>query len=277
MFIPNALVDGWIEEDVPGLDLTSHLLGMKKIQGQIVYTARGETTLCGTDEAVAIFERIGLDVEFSQAEGTVVNKGDLILKASGNAASIHTGWRVSLNVLEYASGIATRTAKMVQQAQQHGGAIVCGTRKAFPGGRKLSQKALVAGGGVPHRMGLGETVLIFANHYNLLGLDNFLVQLPVIKEKARERKIGVEVDSLDQAVLMAKHGADIIQLDKCSLEETTEVVRLMRQDFPQVVVGAAGGVNGDNAGAYAATGVDFLATSWMYFGKPADISAVISV
>jgi molybdenum transport protein len=277
MFIPNSLVDGWIEEDVPGLDLTSHLLEMKQLQGQIVYTARGETTLCGTEESVAILERLGLEVEFFQSEGAVVNKGDMILKATGNAASIHSGWRVSLNVLEYASGIATRTASMVKNAQAHGDAIVCGTRKAFPGGRKLSQKALIAGGGVPHRMGLGETVLIFGNHYNLLGLDNFLVKLLEIKRKARERKIGVEVDNLEQALLMARHGADIIQLDKCSLEVTSEVVRQLRQEFPQIVVGAAGGVNADNAAEYAATGVDFLATSWMYFGKPADISAVISV
>ncbi len=276
MFISDSTLDRWIEEDLPGIDLTSHLLGMKTLDGLISYKARAETTISGIEEATAMLTKLGLVVEFAQAEGAVLQQGDEILSARGDGARIHAGWRVALNVLEYASGIATRTAKLVKLANCNGDAIVCGTRKAFPGGRKLSQKALVAGGGVPHRLGLGETILIFPNHYNLLGLDNFLAKLPEIKKHARERKVGVEVETLDEALLMARHGADILQLDKCPVELTARIVEQVKSDFPQIVVGAAGGVNADNAAQYAATGVDFLATSWMYFGKPADISAAIS-
>ena len=99
--------------------------------------------------------------------------------------------------------------------------------------------------------------------------------MPEIKRAAREKKIGVEVESLEQAELMASHGADIIQLDKCSAQVAAKVVATLQPRYPNLVIGAAGGVNADNAAEYAATGVDMLVTSWMYFGKPADIKAVI--
>ena len=275
MFITDSTIERWIEEDVPGLDLTSHLLGVEKVEAAITFSARNETALCGVEEAAAVFRKLGARVELLQCDGAVVQKGTEILRAFGNGGMIHAGWRVALNLIEYASGIATRTSKMVQQARLHGDVLVCGTRKAFPGGRKISQKALMAGGGVPHRLGLGETVLIFPHHYNLIGLDNFLKKMPEIKRAAREKKIGIEVESLEQAELMASHGADIIQLDKCSAAVAAEVVAALRPRYPNLVIGAAGGVNADNAAEYAATGVDMLVTSWMYFGKPADIKAVI--
>jgi len=275
MFIPDSSIERWIEEDVPGLDLTSHLLQVDKVDAMITLIARNETTLCGVAEAAAVFGRLGARVEQLQCDGAVVQQGTEILRAYANGAIIHAGWRVALNLIEYASGIATRTARMVQQARRHGDVLVCGTRKAFPGGRMLSQKALMAGGGVPHRLGLGETVLIFPHHYNLIGLENFIGKLPAIKRAAREKKIGIEVESLEQAELMAGHGADIIQLDKCSATVAANVVAALRPRYPHLVIGAAGGVNADNAAEYAATGVDMLVTSWMYFGKPADIKAVI--
>ena len=275
MFIPDSTIERWIEEDVPGLDLTSHLLEVDRAAARISFAARNQTVLSGVTEAAAVFAKLGAEVESVASEGTLLQPGDPILLARGNGGMIHSGWRVALNILEYASGIATRTAQLVGQARQHGDVLVCGTRKAFPGGRKLSQKALLAGGGVPHRLGLGETVLIFPHHYNLIGLEHFLTQLPAIKRAAREKKIGVEVESLEQAELMAAHGADIIQLDKCSPATAQQVVSALRDRFPALVIGAAGGVNADNAAAYAATGVDMLVTSWMYFGKPADISALI--
>lgn len=275
MFITETAIEQFIEEDVPGLDLTSHLLSLEQTKACINYEARHETVISGVVEAGKVFVKLGAKVEMPCFEGAVLKPGEKILRAEGNGAIIHAGWRVALNILEYASGIAGRTAQLVNQAQKYGDVLVCGTRKAFPGGRRLSQKALLAGGGVPHRLGLGETVLIFPHHYNLIGFDRFLSELPQIKRKAREKKIGVEVESLEQAELMAAHGADIIQLDKCSPETAAEVVSALREPYPDIVIGAAGGVNVQNAADYAATGVDMLVTSWMYFGKPADIKAVI--
>ena len=276
MFIPSHTVEQWIEEDVPGLDLTSHLLGMEAVPAEIHFKARHETVLSGSEEAAAVFERLGAKVTFIQPGGTRVSQGDPILTAHGDGEAMHAGWRIALNLLEYSSGIATRTAKLVEAAQQGGDVLVCGTRKSFPGTRRLSQRALMAGGGVPHRMGLGETILVFSHHYRLIGYEAFLQRIPELKSKAREKKIGVEVDNPDQAVAVARAGADMLQLDKCPPDRIVQVVRAVRQHCPDIIIAAAGGVNGDNAATYARTGVDMLVTSWMYFGKPADISAVIS-
>ncbi len=275
MFVPDSLLDGWIDEDYPGLDLTSDLLQVDRVEARIKFFARHDIRLCGADAGAAVFRKLGAQVEQPLKDGAAVKPGDRILTACGDGALMHAGWRVALNLIEYASGIATRTAQLVAQARLHGDAIVCGTRKAFPGGRRLSQQALIAGGGIPHRLGLGETVLIFPHHYNLIGLDAFLRRLPEIKRTAREKKIAVEVESLEMAETMARHGVDIIQLDKCSTQTTTEVVTALRKKHPAIIIGAAGGINADNAAAYAASGVDMLVTSWMYFGKPADIKAVL--
>ena len=273
MFIRQQMVDQWIEEDVPGLDLTSHLLKMAEIDARMSFTTRHETTLAAVVEAAEVFRRLGAEVDVSAYSGQRLGAGETVMTVTGNAEVLHAGWRVALNLLEYAGGIATRTAQLVTEAQKEGIARICGTRKAFPGGRRLSQQALIAGGGIPHRLGLGESVLIFAHHYDLIGFDRFLERLPSIKAAAPEKKIGVEVTSLQQARQVAARGADSVQLDKCSAAELKEMVDALKGDFPDLLVIAAGGINGDNVRAYAASGVDLLVTSWMYFGKPADISA----
>ena len=275
MHIPTEMIDRWIEEDVPGVDLTSHLLQMSSYQAQITFSTRTPTFVSGVDEAAAVLAKLGVRIEIARPEGSRLEPGEKIFSGCGDGRAIHAGWRVALNLMEYASGIAGRTAQLVEQARKGGDVLVCGTRKAFPGGRRLSQKALFAGGGVPHRMGLGETVLIFPHHYNLIGFERFLEELPALKRRAREKKIGVEADTPQQALLFAEHGADIIQLDKCSPAEVAQAVEMLREKRQDIVIGAAGGVNADNALDYALTGVDMLVTSWMYFGKPADIAAAI--
>ncbi|EAT16509.1 ModD protein [Desulfuromonas acetoxidans] len=273
MFINQTMVDQWIEEDVPGLDLTSHLLEMAAIDARMCFATRHETTVAGVTEAAGVFRRLGAEVVLHAQSGQALAAGETLMEVSGNAEALHAGWRVALNLLEYAGGIATRTAGLVSKAQKEGVARICGTRKAFPGARRLSQQALIAGGGIPHRLGLGESVLIFAHHYDLIGFERFVDRLPALKAAAPEKKIGVEVTTLQQARQVAARGADSVQLDKCSVEELNEMVTVLKRDFPDLLVIAAGGINGDNVAAYAATGVDLLVTSWMYFGKPADISA----
>ena len=273
MFVSQGMVEQWIEEDVPGLDLTSHLLKMAEVEARMTFTTRHETTVAGVMEAAGVFQRLGAEVEVSARSGQCLVADETLMTVTGNAEVLHAGWRVALNLLEYAGGIATRTAQLVTEAQKEGIARICGTRKAFPGGRRISQQALIAGGGIPHRLGLGESVLIFAHHYELIGFERFLERLPAIKAAAPEKKIGVEVTSLQQARQVAARGADSVQLDKCSAAELKEMVAALKGDFPDLLVIAAGGINGENVRAYAATGVDLLVTSWMYFGKPADISA----
>jgi len=273
MFVYDSMVERWIEEDVPGFDLTSHMLKLDKTEGRLTFRTRDKTCMCGLDEAKAVFEKLGCKTENLCETGDTLNKSALILSAEGRGDALHAGWRVALNLLEYSSGIATRTSQLVNNANKGGSVMVCGTRKSFPGTRKLSQKAMIAGGGIHHRMGLGETILIFPNHYILTSLNEVLMEIKNIKMKTPEKKFGMEVDNINDALKAAEAGIDTLQVDKFSPQEVKETVEKVKNRHPEIVIAAAGGINADNAEEYAGAGADILVTSWMYFGKPADISA----
>jgi len=151
------------------------------------------------------------------------------------------------------------------------------TRKNFPGTKRLAVKAAVAGGASPHRLGLSETILVFDHHLTFVGgLDAVLARIDDYRRAAAEKKIAVEVKTLQDGVKAAEAGVDIIQVDKMEPEQLAELVRAVRARGHPTVISAAGGVNAGNAAAYAATGVDLLITSWVYWGKPADIGVGIT-
>lgn len=278
MFFTENDIDRWIEEDIPYIDLTTTLTDFSKDRLNIKYTARDSITLSACEAAVRVLEKAGCTVLSARRSGDSVSAGELIIEAEGKPQAVHTGWRVSLNLMEYSSGIATRTNKLVTAAKAvNPDIVVSGTRKAFPGTRRLSVQALMAGGAVPHRLGLSETVLFFPAHYdNAGGLDALLEKMPEIRLKCLEKKIEIELEKLSDIEKAVKAGVDSIQTDKMTPSQVAETVNLVKVLNPAVKVLAAGGISIDNAAEYAATGADMLVTSWMYFGKPADIKASIS-
>lgn len=275
--LPDHEIDRFIEEDVPYGDLTTSLLGIGRERGSIAFTTRGETTLSGTEEAGRILERLGARLTHSTPSGTAVGAGTMFLSADGTAASLHAGWKAALNMLEYASGIATRTAGIVRNARSANPAIsIATTRKSFPGTKKTAIKAILAGGATPHRLGLSESVLVFRQHTEFLGgLDRFLETIPSLKEKAPEHKILVEADSPEEALRIAAAGADVVQIDKLPCDRLRELVGALRDIAPDIKISAAGGITPENAAEYAATGIDIIVLSSVYFGKPADIAAAM--
>ncbi len=267
-----------MDEDVPYGDLTTHLLGIGTEAGEISFTAREQTVACCTEEAARIFALCGASATFTLPSGSTVAPGALLLRAEGPAESLHAGWKVALNLLEYASGIATRTAEIVRRARTANPEIsVVTTRKSFPGTKKIAIKAIMAGGALPHRLGLSESILVFAQHTAFLGgLEPFLAAIGELKRQNPEQKILVEAGSSADALRLAQAGADVVQVDKMPVEELAALVGSIRRACPGVAISAAGGINRDNAAAYASTGIDIIVLSSVYFGKPSDISAVIS-
>ena len=122
-------------------------------------------------------------------------------------------------------------------------------------------------------MGLSESVLVFDQHRVFIA--DFEKRLTEVKKADPERKIAVEAADIHEGLSFAAAGADIIQCEKFSVETLTEFVTQAKREFPQLIISAAGGVNAANARAYAQTGVDFLVTTWPYFGKPADVKMQI--
>ncbi|WP_457571392.1 ModD protein [Desulfovulcanus sp.] len=278
IYFSDSELDRYIAEDLPYADLTSFTLGLsRKQKARLTYTTREITTICGTEEVSRICQKFSLVVHKALPSGTTLEKGETFFVAEGGADGVHKAWRLGNIWLEYASGIATRTKKMVDLARGVNlGARVVTTRKNMPFTKKLSIKAVLAGGGLPHRLGLSETILIFDEHIRFLGgIEGLVKKLPAIRENAPEKKITVEVHNMDDALTLARVGVDILQLDKFSLEDTKKAVKMAKEINPHIEVAIAGGVNINNVEEFARAGVVLMVTSWPYFGKPADIKSEI--
>ena len=273
----NSEIETLLREDVPYFDLTASLLELDSIHAEIRFTAKEPLTVCGSEEAEKIFMHLGAETDLVKKSGEKAGAEETVLKAYGSAERLHMGWKVSQNILEHFSGIATRTRSMVDSAARGGKNVeVCGTRKHLPGIKHLSLKALCSGGGYPHRLGLSDSVLVFSNHYDLLGgIEAFCREIPSIKARCPEKKVSVEVETLSDALMAAEAGSDIIQLDKLSVESVGEIAEQVKRRNRNIIVAAAGGVNAKNAEAYAAAGADVLVSSWMYFGKPVDYKVTV--
>ena len=276
-YLTDAEVERFIEEDLPYGDLTTHLLGVGNMPGRIVFSTREETTVCCSEEAARVLAKCGATVTSYMPSGTNLSAGFEFLAADGPAHALNAGWTVALNLLEYASGIASRTQRIVRKTAAVNPALsVVTTRKSFPGTKKVAIKAITAGGALPHRLGLSETVLVFKQHTAFLGgLESFLATVGELRSKARETKIIVEADNGEEALLVARSGADIVQLDKMAPAELEHTVRTIRAGNPHILISAAGGIDESNAAEYAATGIDLIVLSSVYFGKPSDIGVTM--
>lgn len=281
-FLPACLSDAELEalirEDVPYFDLTTTALGIGAAPGRITFATRHDTVICATEEAARLLQRCGAAVEHITASGTLLPPGSTVLQASGPAQALHTAWKVAVNLLEYVSGIATRTHALVTAAQRVNPAVaVATTRKVFPGTKALSVKAVLAGGALPHRLGLSETVLVFAQHRAFTdGMPGLLQRIEHLQQTCREKKIIVEVESREEALQVARSGVDAIQFDKLPPPELAAAVQAVRQIAPGLLLAAAGGITSETIADYAGSGVDLLVTTAPYFGKPADIRATMA-
>ena len=274
--ISDARIDQLIAEDVPYIDLTTQMLGISDKPARIEFFTREDATVCATEEAARVLQHLGAEVESLVPSGEQVVAGTILLVAVGPAGALHKAWKVCLNLLDHCSAVATKTHNLVSAAKSANPACeVLTTRKSMPGVKDLLTKAVTAGGAFPHRLGLSETVLVFDNHTRLMGgFDAFLEALPSLRSKCIEKKLFVEADA-DQARALARAGVDGIQFDKIPADELAALVAELREIDPHCTLIAAGGINAKNAAAYAATGVDGLATTAPFSAAPLDMSARI--
>lgn len=278
MRFSNARIDAFIEEDVPYIDLTCEVLGVHNQPGEMEYFTRESCVLAGTDIARRIMRNLGCEVLASSEDGQLVSAGQTFFTVRGAAADLHAAWKVCLNVFDHLSAVATKTHSMVDAVHAvNPECEVLTTRKSMPGAKDLLTCAVMAGGAFPHRLGLSETVLVFEQHLAFFGgFNRFVEEMPRIKARCVEKKLFVEADA-QRALALARassdgHGVDGIQLDKVPVSELAELVRRIREIDPRITIIAAGGINPQNAGAYAACGVDGLATTAPFTAKPVDMS-----
>ena len=271
--ISDARIDGFIAEDVPYVDLTCAVLGIGDEMGEMEYYTREDCVLAGTEVVERVMAKIGLETVTATRSGERVGAGESFMTVRGRALDLHAAWKVCLNLFDHMSAVATKTRAMVDAAHgENPRCEVLTTRKSMPGAKDLLTSAVMAGGAFPHRLGLSETVLVFDHHLTFFGgFDAFIEQLPAIKSRCIEKKLFVEADA-EHARVLARAGVDGIQFDKVPVAELAVLVRELRAIDSSVTLIAAGGINPLNAAAYAATGVDGLATTAPFAAKPLDMS-----
>jgi len=270
--IPDAELWALLRDDVPCGDLTTFTLGVGGKPARLEFRARQPMRVCAAEEALRLFELAGGQGRALLLSGTRAGAGDPILWAEGSAASLHQAWKMAQTLVEWASGIASATAAIVDQAL---GLPVACTRKNVPGTKALSAKAVRAGGGTMHRLGLSETLLVFAEHR--LFLDEAPAQtIQRLRRAQPEKKVVVEVASPQEARVWHDAGADVLQLEKFTPQDVAQCRAMVDAGIPgrRPLLAAAGGVRADNAGAYVAAGADLLVTSAPYTAPPRDVQVL---
>lgn len=257
-----------IEDLGRGGDLTTDSVIPVGLRTEGIVRARQPGCVAGADLVRAAFRLIDpeVEVELRHRDGERVEAGDTIATVIGEARSILMGERVALNYLGHLSGIATATAGIVDAiAAAQGRTRVACTRKTTPGLRAMEKHAVRAGGGINHRFGLDDGVLIKDNHIALAGGIREAV------ERARERvghmvKIEVEVDTIAQLEEAISIGVDAVLLDNMGPTDIAVAVDFVAG---RAVTEASGGVTPETAPALAATGVDLVSVGWLTHSAPA--------
>ena len=237
------------------------------------YYTREDCILAGTGVVGKIARHLGCEVVSARDDGERVSAGGSLMALRGPASALHQVWKVGLNTFDHLSAVATKTRRMVDAAHAvNPRCEILATRKSMPGAKDLLTLGVRAGGAWPHRLGLSETVLVFDHHIAFLGgFDAFLEQLPAIRSRCVEKKLFVEAGE-EHARMLAHAGVGGIQFDKIPVDRLAGLVRELRGIDPRLTLIAAGGINPSNVAAYAATGVDGIATTAPFSAKPLDMS-----
>lgn len=264
--IYEPLVDMALAEDLGrGGDITTDSVIPAAARARAVIAARETGRIAGLDLAEYAFRKIGADLAVTRLkpEGSDVQAGEAVMEISGSARAILTAERVALNFVGRMSGIATLTATMVRAAGNRK-ARIAATRKTTPGLRSLEKYAVQLGGGVPHRFGLDDAVLIKDNHIAVAG--GIRPALAAARAAAGHTvKIEIEVDTLAQLDEVIDAGADIVMLDNMTTADMAEAVRRVNG---RMLVEASGGVTLARLPDIAATGVDLISVGALTHSAP---------
>ncbi len=267
-----------LEDDVGQGDVTSNALVPAGCKAQAVVLVKADGVVAGIEESAILAETVGLRVDQLVADGADVKKGQILMNILGDAKTILTVERTLLNLLSRMSGIATATHSLTSKIQAANLTTrIAATRKSAPGLLYFDKKAVIVGGGDPHRLHLDDMILIKDNHLVVAG--GLEKALKLAKRNASfSKKIEVEVTSSEDALKAAELGADIIMLDNFSPAQAAQAVALLGKAGYTGLTEASGGITADNLLAYASAGVDLISLGALTHSvKALDISLEITV
>lgn len=250
-----------LEEDLRyGPDITTMATVPADARTEAALVARAAGVAAGIDIALMVLDEVlgpdGYRVLDRVADGTRLQPGQALLRLEANTRGLLTAERTLLNLVCHLSGIATATAAWVD-AVEGTGAKIRDTRKTLPGLRALQKYAVRVGGGVNHRMGLGDAALIKDNHVAAAG--SVVAALRAVRAAAPDLPCEVEVDTLEQLDEVLGEDVQLVLLDNFPVWQTQIAVQRRDARAPGVLLESSGGLSLDSAAEYAGTGVDYLA------------------
>jgi nicotinate-nucleotide pyrophosphorylase (carboxylating) len=265
-FLIEPLVRAALAEDLGRAgDLTTDTVVPAAARARGVLNARRAGVVAGLEVAAIAFRLLDPDarIEIARPDGATVRAGERIAAVSGRARGLLSAERVALNFLCHLSGIATATREIVETVKGYSARIAC-TRKTTPGLRALEKYAVRVGGGVNHRFGLDDGVLLKDNHIVVAGGIRAAVETAKA-QLGHMVKVEVEVDRIDQLSEVLAAGADAILLDNMTPAQMSEAVGIVGG---RAIVEASGRITAETAPAIAATGVDVISCGWITHSAP---------
>jgi nicotinate-nucleotide pyrophosphorylase (carboxylating) len=241
-------------------DITTDAVVPKQARAETALVARQPGVVAGLDIAALAFRLVepAVEIRVERPDGARLQPGDRIAAIEGPARGVLTAERVALNFLGHLSGVATATATLVEAVKGHKARICC-TRKTLPGLRALQKYAVRVGGGVNHRLGLDDAVLIKDNHVVAAGGVKPAI-LAARNAIGHLVKVEVVVDTLRQLEEALGAGVDAVLLDNMDPPMLAEAVRMIGG---RAVSEASGRITPATAPAIAASGVDLISAGWL--------------
>lgn len=273
---------GWLErffeqeyrDDIGSGDITSEAVLAKNKRGRAVLKAKQSGIMGGVEEASWFYKKHGLDVKVYAQDASQITKGKTILEVYGRQKDILAAERIGLNVLQRMSGIATETRLLVDLLKGYRTRIAAIRKTLW---RYLDKKAVFLGGGLTHRLGLWDSILIKDNHLEALkneGVKNY-IEKAITKASQFKDKVGfleIETTNQDEAVRAARKFKElrlkkpcIIMFDNVNPKETEQIIEKLRNQnlYDHVLLEASGSITRENVIEYAKTGVDVVSLGYL--------------
>jgi len=245
-----------IAEDVGRGDLFARISTSRPIRAYIL--AKSDGVFAGQEYVATLAKMYDLSLEWQVQDGETFKKGEKLLFISGDSKMILSLERSILDMVLHASSIATLTAQYVEAIKDTGVKLL-DTRKTRPLLRAFEKYAVRCGGGINHRMGLDDCLMLKDTH--LKTIDDLDIFMKEVRQKIPfTSKVEIECESLEMVKRAMKAGADIVMCDNMSLEETKEVVAYRNENYPHILLEASGNVMLDTIKAIAGTGVDAISS-----------------
>jgi nicotinate-nucleotide pyrophosphorylase (carboxylating) len=243
-------IEFFLKEDLNDIgDITSESLFNDETTKAVIIV-KNDCNLAGLEEAKHVFSLMDVHLKSLYNDGESIDKNTIIANVHGPIKGILSAERLVLNILGRMSGIATQTRDIVDLCKTVNESIqIAATRKTTPGFRKFEKKAVVIGGGISHRMGLYDAILIKDNHLKLIGSVEKAIEK--IRVHLKDHPIEIEVESEEDAVIAAKSNVDVIMLDNISAINAEAIAKKIKKINPKITIEVSGGITKENIKNFA--------------------------